>query len=650
MFDALREIGEVLLSSGESELPIEKIKGKGTRLAKVIFNLDDGRLDCDCGFKCDMERAKEFLWVGNAIGQKPQIVLTTNNPKYLLDPSKPYKWAIGRIISEINEMGFADDDVRELQRILSEVVEKFFSDGKHAYNQLEAMLVEKECLRGIALYTVCVRKNGRVIELVKEPGYRKFLRLMLYGGSKEYPILRGRCHICGEYKEVLTNPSYPEGSLLCIYNIDKAGFMPGLSKESENMLKAHVVCSECKEKLVLGLKFIEQNLAPEIGEASPVKLKVFLIPKVMGTKLSHKTLDIIAEKIQSAFNVAKAYKSLEEVEKKVERLMENFMGNESLGSSSPIYFLNLLFGYRAGSHFSFQYLIQDVPVMRLVDLAKSSSKISNDVAGIFYESVEQWSIGFEDIFSIFPLKKIKRNAIEWKPLVELFNSMLTNTAYPKENIISKAILFTRINRYRTYEGYNIKKPSKKGMEEHHICRGILKYNLLLKLLREVGVIKMEMESKSEVYSFKIPEEIETFLSTMGYTEWQKALFLLGVLIGKIGVEQYKKGDGKKAVLNKINFDGMSAERVKILANYTLEGLRNYRILDHNNEAIYACMKMMLDRNLNVLQNPIENVFYILSGYAYTTLQAITRRESAEETGTHFEAELQAITSMGREAK
>ncbi|MEM3648025.1 MAG: type I-B CRISPR-associated protein Cas8b/Csh1 [Nitrososphaerales archaeon] len=610
MFSAVREIGEVLFSSGFEFLP-ERIKGKGTLLAKVIFDLDDGKLDCDCSIKCDAERAREFLWVGNAVGQKPQLVLTTDDPKYMLDPSKPEKWAIGRIISEINKRAFADEDIRRLQLILSEVMKKFFPDKKHAYD-IEAVLTQKgHLLREVALFTACVRKDGKVIELVKEPGYLKFLRFMQYAaGSREYPILLGRCHICGEEKEVLTNPSYPEGTLLCIYNVDKMGFMPGLSRKPENMLKVHAVCPDCKEKLVLGLRFIEQNLAVVIGEAFPVKLRLFLIPTFMGTKLHYGTLQSIAQKIHSAFNVVKAYKNLKEVE----TLMTGLMEFDNLPSAC---FLNLLFGYRVSSHFSFQYLIQDVPVMRLLELAQLSFKISKAAAEIFHEEIEQWSIGLEDIFLIFPLK-ITGDKIDWKPLVELFNSMLSNTAYPKENIIYRAVLFAKINRYGTYEGYSIE-ATKKDRDEMRLCRSLLKYNLLLKLLEELG----EMGLESMVEPVRIPDkDTEAFFSAIGYEEWQSALFLLGVLVGKIGIEQHNKGDEKKAVLNKINFEGMSAERVKLLANYVLEGLRNYKVLNDRNEATYACMKMMLDRNLDALRNPIDNVFYILSGYAYVTLQAM----------------------------
>ncbi|MEM3832823.1 MAG: type I-B CRISPR-associated protein Cas8b/Csh1 [Thermoprotei archaeon] len=610
MLSALKEIGEILLSQGE-EFPIEKIK-KEDRLVKVIFDLDSGKLEYDCTIECDQERAKEFLWTGNAIGMKPQLVLTTNNPKYLLDP-KNKKWAIDQIISEITKKRLNDEDIRKLERILSEVKEKFFSGGK-SFQDFEALLSERECPKNNALYTVSIKKDGKLLDLVKEPGYRKFLRYILYEyESEDYPMKLGRCHICGEEKKVLTNPSYPEGTLLIIYNVDKAGFMPELSRKPENMLKAHAVCTDCKKKLVLSMNFIERKLTARIGE----ELNLFLIPgtfriveRGMETRMSYDILQNIAQEISDAFNAVNTFEKLEKV--------EDLMQDENL----PLVFLNLLFGYRASSHFSFQYLIQDVPMMELLKLAKLSSSISKELAELFSEYSREWYIGFENISSIFPLKKATQ--IDWKPLVELFNSMLTRTMYPRENIISRAVLFARINRYKT-RGYNI---NTEKSDEESLCRGLLKYNLLIKLLRELNVIEewqeaIEMEQENGTNSLKIPDDkIEKFFSMMKYTEWQKALFLLGVLIGKIGIEQYKNNKNK-AVLNKIRYEGMPVERVKYLASSVHEGLKNYRLLDTYNEELYAYMKKMLDRNLEALQNPIDNVFYILSGYAYVTLQAIT---------------------------
>ncbi|MGC8936463.1 MAG: type I-B CRISPR-associated protein Cas8b/Csh1, partial [Candidatus Methanomethylicaceae archaeon] len=409
---------------------------------------------------------------------------------------------------------------------------------------------------------------------------------------------------------------YPEGTPLCIYNLDKAGFMPNLDRSAENLLRAHAVCLECKKKLRLGLNFVERNLTATIGETSAAKMRVFLIPKIIGTKLSYEQLLDLSSKMKSAFNIVRAYEGLEDVERTVKDLMEL----EALYGETPAYFLNLLFGERISSHFSFQYLIQDVPVMRFVELSRHMVDVSNCVFTVFKDARKEWSIGFEEIFSIFPLQKTKKG-VEWKPLIELLNSMLSGTPYPRENIISRAVLFARIHRYGTYSAYSLK--PLKNNAEYVLCRGVLKYNLLLKLLIEIGVIPMDKETTSE--PFRAPEgDIESFLSMMGYAEWQKALFLLGLLVGRIGAEQYNKGDKKKAILNKINFQGMPAERVKLLAVDVVDGMRNYRVLDSYSEAIYANMKMMMDRNLDKFQNPIDNVFYILSGYAYTTLQAMKR--------------------------
>lgn len=618
MLKSLKDIGEVVLSSGEDELEIAKIKRRGRKkggenyLVKIIFDLDNGILDYDCSFKCDESKAREYLWVGNAVGKKHQMVLTTDKPKYLLDPTDPTKWSIGEIINKINEKGFSDYDIRSLQRLLINIKEKFFPKGENLVQEFENLLAKKRYdSKDLALYTVSLRKDRNVVDLVKEPGYKKFLHYVLYETeSGDYPIMRGRCHICGEVKEVLTNPSYPEGTLLNIYNVDKLGFFPDLSNDPANMLKAHVVCVDCKKKLRLGLNFVERNLTGSIGETATGRLNLFLIPAFVGTGLDYNLLQEVVSQMKDAFNAVKTYGSLRMTESEM-RLWTRFL-----------YSLNLLFGYRVSSHFSFQYLIQDVPVTRFLELEDLTRKVSNEVATLFDENIGKWYTGFEEIYSIFPLKKSRDGKIiEWKLIVELFDSMLKGTFYSKETIISRAVLYARILRYGTFGGYNIKEPKNIKNVEVTICEGILKYNILLRIL-ELIVTEREESSIVKV-SDENKDDIDTFFSVCSYSEWQKALFLLGVLVGRIGIEQYTPKNKKKAVLNKINFEGMSVERVKILANYVLEGLRNYRILDSRNEATYARMKEMLDRNLENLRNPVDNVFYILSGYAYATYKAIT---------------------------
>jgi len=622
MLESIKEIGEALLNE---KIEVERLKGTGTLLVKIIFDVNSRSLDSElleCRYKgksgyLDHENVlAEYVWVGNDVGAKPQRRLTTDRAEYLLDPGKKGKWAIKEIIDEIDAMECADSDLLKLRDMLSEIANLFFQTGQSLVPVLDEVLAKKGVeKRDIALYTVSMRKNGEVIDLAKEPGYRKFIRRILYGTeSEKWPFVYGRCHVCGKTGEVLSNPAYPEGSMLCMYNVDQRGFMPWLSDDPEIVARAHAVCSECKEKLRLGLNFIERHLRVQIGETR--KLNAFLIPKVSG--LTRENLEKLARAVKDAFGIVKAYKSLEEVEKLVDEISD--MSRER-GQLVSAYSINILFGRRESSHFAFQYLIQDVPVTRLIEIASKAMEISNEAKDFI---IGNWEIGLDNIYGIFPLR-VSGKDVDWKPFVELLNAMLSGTQFPWESIVARAVLFARICRYGAQAGYTVTVPGKNV--DLFMCEGIFKYNLLFRLLKEMRVVK----AMSETPDYPVPDaKLERFLSKQGYTEPQRGLFLLGFLVAQIGTAQYNKGDERKSILNKVNFEGMSSERIKHLANCVLDGLRNYRLLNPYNEAIYACMKAMLDRNIEKMQNPLDNTFYILSGYAYGTLQRISGGERENE--------------------
>lgn len=611
------KIGELL--SVNEEVEVQSIKGKGTLLVKIIFDVDNQRLDCEflsCRYKQgkilldDKERLAEYLWIGNDVGMKPQRRLTTDKVEYLLDPSKKNKWAIKKIIEEIDVMECADVDLQNLKNILNEIIISFFPSGQSLILDLDKLLAQKGVEKSdIALYTVSIRKNGVTLDLVKAEGYRRFIRRILYETeSEKWPIVYGRCHVCGKLGRILSNPAYPEGTLLCMYNVDKLGFMPGLSDAPEMTACAHAVCPECKEKLRLGLNFIERQLRVQFGNG---KLNAFIVPTILGAGLTRKYLEKLTQATKDAFSTIKAYESLKKVEELMREISEIF---REQGQSISAYSINILFGYRTSSHFAYQYLIQNVPMTRLIEIAEKAANVSSEASEFI---IGEWGMGIDDIYSIFPLRETRKN-VEWKPFVELLNAMLSSTLFDWQDVIARAVLFARICKYGAEAGYTVKAPQKNA--EIYMCEGIFKYNLLFKLLREIGVVESMNEATLEVC---VPDaKLNQFISMQGYTESQRSLFLLGYLIGKIGVAQYNKGDERKSVLNKVNFEGMSAERIKLLANYVLDGLRNYRLLNAYNEEIYSCMKAMLDRHIGKLQDPVDNTFYLLSGYAYATLQAI----------------------------
>jgi len=144
----------------------------------------------------------------------------------------------------------------------------------------------------------------------------------------------------------------------------------------------------------------------------------------------------------------------------------------------------------------------------------------------------------------------------------------------------------------------------------------------------------------------LKEEMQLYLQEMGYREPQTALFLLGYLLHQIGRAQRKSGYEHKPVLDKVNYNGMSWPKVIRLSNLLVDQLRQHRIFIYN-EGIYAAMKEMLDAHAAAWPlSPEENVFFILSGYAWATRAAyragiekqMALSNAAEESTDHETAE------------
>jgi CRISPR-associated protein Csh1 len=129
----------------------------------------------------------------------------------------------------------------------------------------------------------------------------------------------------------------------------------------------------------------------------------------------------------------------------------------------------------------------------------------------------------------------------------------------------------------------------------------------------------------------ISEEMKNYIEKLGFDEQKTSLFLLGVLIASIGSEQYNIAK-KKVILEKINFGGMPIQKIKNFSTQIFEKLKQYKLLDYN-EKIFAIAKELLDKNeKNWMLNPAENVYYILSGYAWKTKMILNKNNSEDKEG------------------
>ncbi|MEM3156969.1 MAG: type I-B CRISPR-associated protein Cas8b/Csh1 [Nitrososphaerota archaeon] len=613
MLDSLKWLGK-MLAQDEPFLPIKPVprrKGKKDEyLVKIIFDMDRRKVIADPITLTD-EVVKQYRWIGRIqrAAKEPVCRLTIDDVKYIKQKKNNLVINIRQKIRELQESGMISKEIKTLDNYLAKI-EKSFLGKKNLDDLIDKVIGD---LKGnILLYTICIRERGKLIELAKTKGYDEFLNRLLKSPIK---TIEGTCYMCGNKKQVLTDPAFDSGSLPKIYNIDKKGFMAGISSSERERLRTFALCEECRSHILQSWNYVKNNLT-----TSNIRgVKTYLIPRA-ASHIPVEDLKKWSNSIKEAYDAVSSYEGLKKFEKRMQEYFTYIRQGEW-------YSLNIIFGIPESAHFNLISFIQDVPVTRLNMLRERMEKTATLAQSLLGGDQQTWNLGFNEIAEIYPIEAEKERVPRgYKSLIELFDAMLLSSKYSYEQLISKAILLARIHKYESYAGYNIRNPY--GSADKAMCIGILKYNILIRMLRDLGVLEAAHEDLSTEHVTKhLPDEINKWFSEMGYPEFARALFLLGYLIGEVGRAQFIKGDKKKSILNKIDFYGMNRERIIELANIILKSLRDYRLLQYN-EALYYNMKALLDKHLSELErNPAENVYYILSGYAFSTYRAIVKGES-----------------------
>jgi CRISPR-associated protein Csh1 len=211
------------------------------------------------------------------------------------------------------------------------------------------------------------------------------------------------------------------------------------------------------------------------------------------------------------------------------------------------------------------------------------------------------------------------------------DALLTGRPLQLRLLIREFLETACVHYFERYGAYVQGSPREDRQEvDRELVVFLLQSQLLLLYLKELGQLEsftqggelMEVEEKA------LDDKLRAYLEELRLNRGQRALFLLGYLIGRIGAtrEQHKSG---KPILNKVHFQGMDRGKVMRLANEVYEKLRQYKIAEYN-EAVYATMKALLDREHTTLNSPQENTYWLLSGYAYATWQAIQHGKTKQD--------------------
>ncbi len=601
----------------------------------------------------DEEAALSYRWVGNEKGNRPQICLTTDQLRYLVGQAPV------NLLARLEEAGLEGGG---LYRRLSALVNSLFRplpDGSRVLDPQRAGLTSEDVITAalagegtgeakpreraraaveavtqvvrkwaleqlglktteVALWTVLV--DG--VPLAADPDYARVLLR-----SKEEAVQKGErgvCSVCGAADRPVT-ADFTQLEFLKYYINDKLGAASGVA--AEGFARNFQACRDCFRGLLLAERFAQGRLNLRVGRLSFLVLPAFLRDLV----LTRDDLEFWAERLRRRVGPLADYWGWLESTRALEEELEGMLDELPEENAALLNFL--FYSYQAGrSEFRVLALAKDVAPSRIASLVRRSRKLAREAEQLL--GPDRWWLDLAAVYRLIPLSEGPRGG-EYKKLLHGYHSLLTGVPLERAFLIGEFVALARVYKTGSHAGTNVPQP-KAGAAELDWAHRLMQANLFLKFLREENLLQggMSLGAVPEQALALLPGEMRAYLTAMGYSGPEAALFLLGYLLNQVGQKQWERGYENKPVLEKVNYAGMPWAKVVRLANIVVDQLRQHDIWKYN-EGIFAVLKELLDAQRPGTGerewplSPEENVFYILSGYAYGTRLALKARWSRE---------------------
>lgn len=640
MIESMAELGATILKS-KSQLssmiktvPLKTKKDEPTHLVKINFNLENSQLTVDTDEELNTGSAERYLSFSRAGGPNAaQWYATSSNSGFLLVE------VVDELSKKLPQCELKDD--------LEQICKTFFIDfgeglvaknrhllnlslweameGVNPQNRVDELMAEgrdkpyKDLIAEMdkdfklaiqnqlgckkdqqALYTLCI--NGRPIVL-EEAYYKLIEEAFIKGAKKVTPQTDHdlQCVICGndhaeEYVVDKINFAikyFTTNQCIFASDMDK-------KKYHHNM----VLCRKCYDQILTAENYLMSNLSLKIADFS-----VYLVPHVIFGNPEETNVDEWYGKIKKSVNAAKSIENYDAYRAELDDLADE---------SNAYYLINLIFYRRNNQATKILKLIKDVSpdFMRRMNRAK---KQVDEWYKNYYKKDTIPNFGLNSIYYHAPVKREDGNPVNYQHVLDLYGIFLSGGQVSRQRMIKDLCGCLRIKWYGQV-GYNVSETEGGG---EYIAFRIIEMVAYLLFIESYGMLERSQEMMT-LDELAIPEGMKDYLQSMGYTEEMVCLFLLGVLVGKIGKAQNKASDGSgtyKPILNKLNFHGMDGAKVRRLSSEVFEKLRQVKILVYN-EKLFAAHKELLDAGMGAgwTLNKDDNLFYLLSGYGYESLQ------------------------------
>lgn len=655
MQEGIIQIGEIV--SGESDfldsLVSEVSPGKGKKRRHVLkfdFSTERKEVRLDTLEEMSEGSSRKYLYIGGAPGaNSKQWYSTATNHFYHLSETIPnltemdlgeewneklcfirdhYYIDLGREFTN-NKNRYAFDfrnlegntfDIKDfyLQKEGLSLKEKKEALKKELLSQLKKE-VEKEGaikLNEIGLCTILI--DGK--PLCRETAYRDAVRrekagqLKVSSKGKVGKGERGCCYYCGAKEQLRSDINIEIKS----YTTNLHGFASGTDKK--NYGKNMLLCQPCLDAWLAGEKFIKNRLSIRLA-----RFWVYLYPHfILGEPLDLENLKDVCGRVKHSFQAIASFQEVSKFQKELEESLEN--------EEKTYYMLNFVFYRQVQKGTKIQRFIQDVNPFQLKQIKEALDKV-NDLWNRFYcKDHSRTFLNLNMIYYLFPIREDKGGeALQYRKLLELYDSILTGKKVSKNYLIGS---FNESIRILMYDrgGYNIHIEEDTPLQAEFLGA---KQEALIKFLMIMQ--NLDGGEAMDVEQLQADENVRIYLWERGYREEEAALFFLGMAIGKIGISQYKETK-TKPILKKLNYAGMGKEKVVKLAGL-VEGKIVQEKMFGELEKYMGLFHQLYDLGGKVWRlNKEENLYYILAGYNYVTLAAITNKDQKEKEKREGEQE------------
>lgn len=639
MIEGIKQIGNIAkqeLEPWEMALgtinPKEGIKYK---IAKINFDTDNEKVKVDLNEEYTKEESeKKYKFVKLRLtGRQNQFYATFTDKKRLIgEDGKPYSVWLS-VIEEIENLTKFEPNLEKFQQInnLFYSIEQDNKDKKKKNRKLNIETIndfhckkeeiakrneknnknDKE-IKNIDVFNEIIKLgNNEEIGLwtilidgtpiVDMPFYDEILKQKILEDKRQQGEII--CSLCGNKAN-----SYFDDFARFLYKYfinDKFGFSQNLTGDfKENF----VLCEHCYLDIFAGQKLIDKELSARIG-----LINYMIIPEFINEpNFNYEQIKNWSDYIKTTLNPF----NLLNDQGKFEQKLQDYKDFEDKNNE---FLLNYLFYEQNNQEFKIFGLIKDVPSSNIRKLQKIYTDVSTKFKNIGFDFVKN---DISSVYWLIPLRKSGTKIAEIPKITHIFSSILNR--FPL-NLYSLVKDFTLgINtKYYGNPAYNI---TNDQLESY-----IIQTNAFLIFLRKLNLLPggTNMSKLDD-----LPGEFNDYIEKCKFSDLQIALFLIGTLIGDVGSKQAKYGN--KPILNKINFQGMTQDRIGIIHNEIYEKLVQEKLLYPEKEKIYAISKELIDKNKHLWSfSPHESVYYLLSGYAFKTLMNIKAAKN-KKGGEHAE--------------